>query len=175
MAKVNTNVPAFWQDSVTSVRTSTEGPLYELGQYREENGRGYRYVKYDAGTGSVAAVANQIAFYLGTTNDTTEGAANTFWEVTSDVSDSHRSKVAGKLCAVIADEGYGWIQTRGPATLVTNGDDDIALGQSIISANTDGTVDSVAVGTAPTHQVIGWALTADVDAANTVAVFMVLD
>lgn len=175
MAKTNTNVPAQWHDLVTDVRTSTQGPLYCLGQYREENGRGYRYVKYDEGAGSVAAVANQIAFYLGTTDDTTEGPTNTFWEVTSDVSDSHRSKVAGRLCAVIADEGYGWLQTRGPATLKTNGDDDIALGQSIISANTDGTVDSVAVGTAPTHQVIGWALTADVDGADTIAVFMVLD
>lgn len=175
MAKVNTNVPALWQDTVTSVRTSTEGPLYELGQYREENGRGYRYVKYDGGAGSIAAVAGQIAFYLGDTNDTTEGAANTFWEVTSDVSDSHRNKVAGVLTAVIADEGYGWLQTRGPASVVFNNDDDAAEGMSVISANTDGTCDTVAAGTAPTNQVVGWVIGAVVAASNTAPCFLTLD
>lgn len=164
----NTNVPAVWSDLVTDVRTSTDGPLYVVGTYREENGKGYRYVKMETGTGAVAAVAGNLAYIH---------AAADPWDVTMDVSDSDRNLVAGVFQSVIADEGFGWIQTRGyHATVKTNGDDDIAKGDAVIaSAAGDGTADSTAQDTAPICRVVGWAMAADVDANDTVACFLVLD
>lgn len=167
MPNVNTNVPAQWHDLVTAVRTSTEGALYELGQYREENGLGYRYVKYDNGTGNLASVAGKLAYSVDSDDE---------WEITMDVSDSDRNLVKGVFAAVIADAGFGWIQTKGKCTVTTNGDDDIAKGDAVIaSAAGDGTADSTAQDTAPTNRVVGWALAADVDGSDTVVVDLVLD
>lgn len=165
MPKVNTNVPAQWHDLVTAVRTSTEGPLYAVGQYREEDGKGYRYVLFDNGTGNVASVAGNLAYQVGTTD----------WTVTMDVSDTDRNLVAGVFAAVIADGGYGWIQVFGQCTVKTNGDDDIAKGDAVIaSAAGDGTADSTAQDTAPTNKIVGWALAADSDSGDTVATFLTL-
>jgi len=165
MAKVNTNVPAQWHDLVTQVRTSTEGALYTLGQYREEDGKGYRYVKQSDAT--VTVTAGSLAYLAA--SDTTG------FTVCQDVSDSDRNLVSGVYAAVIADGGFGWIQTYGPCTVATNGDDDIALGDAVIaSAAGDGTADSTAQDTAPTNRVVGWAMADDVNAANTVLTFLVL-
>lgn len=165
MPKVNTNVPAQWHDLVTDVRTSTQGPLYTLGQYREEDGKGYRYVKQSDAT--VTVTANSLAYLAA--SDTTG------YTVCQDVSDSDANLVAGVYKAVIADGGYGWVQTRGPATVNTDGDDDIAIGDAIIAAAGDGTCESTAADTAPTNRVVGWAMAADNDSANTVLAFLVLD
>lgn len=54
------------------------------------------------------------------------------------------------------------------AAVLTNADDDITAGMTLILCSTDGTVDSVAAGTAPTYPIIGIALDADVDASDTV-------
>ncbi len=162
----NSNVSAIWGDLVTAVRTSTEGPLHTIGLYREEDGKGYRYVRFETGTGAVAAVAGNLCYWTGTTYD-----------VTMDVSDSDRNLVAGVLLSVIADEGYGWIQTWGPhPTVKTNADDDIAKGDAIIaSAAGDGTCDSTAQDTAPICRVVGWAQADDVNADDTVATFLTLE
>jgi len=164
MAKVNTNVPAQWHDLVTAVRTSTEGALYDLGQYREEDGKGYRYVKQNDAT--VTVTANSLAYLAA--SDTTG------YTVCQDVSDSDVNLVSGVYQSVIADGGFGWIQTRGPCTVNTNGDDNIAAADAIIGVG-DGTCDSVAQDTAPTNKVVGWAMAADSDSANTVLVFLTLD
>ena len=168
MATVNTNVPAVWADALTDVRTSTEGPRHTLGQYREENGKGYRYVKQEGGTGSVAAVAGNLC-YLIPSSDT--------FDVTMDVSDTDRNLVFGAYLSVIADEGFGWVQTYGRhSTVKTNGDDDVAKGDAIIaSAAGDGTADSTAQDTAPICRVVGWALADDVNAADTVDTFLCLE
>ena len=162
----NSNVSAIWGDLVTDVRTSTEGPTHTIGTYREEDGKGYRYVSSEGGTGAVATVAGYLAYFTGTTYD-----------VTMDVSDSDRNLVAGVYLSVIADEGYGWIQTFGPHSAVkTNADDDIAKGDAIIaSAAGDGTADSTAQDTAPICRVVGWALADDVNADDTVATFLCLE
>ena len=166
MPKVNTNVPAQWHDLVTAVRTSTEGPLYTLGQYREEDGKGYRYAKQNDTT--VTVTAGSLAYLAA--SDTTG------YTVCQDVSDSDRNLVAGVYTSVIANSGFGWIQTRGPATVATNGDDDIALGDAVIaSAAGDGTADSTAQDTAPICKVVGWAMAADSDSGNTVLTFLTLD
>ena len=82
-----------------------------------------------------AAVGNFC--YLYAASGTSAGAYN---EVTSDLSDSANIG-AGVLQAVIANGSYGWIQTRGVATLtpsLTAGADGNAL---TAAGATDGTLD----------------------------------
>jgi len=167
MAYTNSVISFGDDDQVTDTYTYQAFPL---GLYREEDGKGYRFVKYDNGSGDVASVAGNLAYRI---NDTTTLAD--VWEVTMDVSDTSRNKVCGVFAAVIADGSYGWIQTKGACTVNTNGDDDIAEGDAVISANADGTADSVLAGTAPTHKVVGFAQAADVDGSNTVVVFLELE
>lgn len=163
MPNTNTNVPATWHDLVTDVATT---PKYVVGQYREENGKGYRYVLYDNGTGNLTCTDGKLLYQVGSTD----------WTVTHDVSDTDRNLVAGVAVSAIADAGYGWMQTRGQDTVTTNGDDDIAKGDAVIaSAAGDGTADSTAQDTAPTNKVVGWALADDVNGSDTVLTFLVLD
>lgn len=164
MPKVNTNVPALWKDLVTDVRTSSEGPLYVLGQYREEDGKGYRYFQFDNGTANLTLAANQPLAQVD----------SDAWILTTDISDSAPNLVAGVAVSVVADGGYGWCQTYGNGTVATDGDDDVAKGDAIIYG-ADAVTEMVAAGTAPTNKVIGWATAADVDAANTVALFIDLE
>jgi hypothetical protein len=166
MANFYTNAPMVFgsDDEITDVYTVQAFPL---GTYREQDGKGYRFVKFDNGAGNVASVAGNLAYSID---------ADTPYEVTMDVSDSDRNLVRGVFTAVIADAGYGWIQTMGLCTVNTNGDDDISKGDAVIaSAAGDGTADSTAQDTAPICRVVGWALAADSDSANTVAVDLVLD
>lgn len=158
-----------WANPVTTVRTSSEGQEFPLGTYREEDGLGYRYVKFDNGSGNVASVDGKLAYHFADT-------VADYWTVTMDVSDTDRNKVCGVFTAVIADGGFGWLQTKGPDTVTTNGDDDIAEGDAIIaSAAGDGTCDSTAQDTAPTNRVVGWALADDVNGSDTVIVDLCLD
>lgn len=75
------------------------------------------------------------------------------------------------VTAVPAQNDYGYLQTRGyHSAIKTNGDDDIAAGDTLIMVATDGVVDSVAAATTTgTLLKVGIARAADVDAANTVA------
>ena len=169
MPKVNTNVPAQWHDLVTSVRTSTEGALYALGQYREEDGKGYRYVKFESGTAAIACVAGYLLYIF--------DASVSPWEVTHDVSDSSTNGVRGVAVSVIADEGFGWMQTKGyNAAVETDAGDDFAEGDALIAhATEDGEADRTAKGTAPVSRVVGWAMAADNDTDDTVAADLCLD
>lgn len=163
----NTNVPAVWGDLVTDVGTVQK---YTLGQYREEDGKGYRYVKFDNGSGNVASVAKYICYSF---------SASSPYTVTMDITDAvgDTNGVMGVFMAVIADGGYGWIQTRGLCTGVeTDAGDDFAEGDAAIAhASEDGEVDRTAEGTAPVSKVVGYALAADDDSADTVDLFLVLD
>lgn len=102
---LNNRVLSF-DDLVTDVNTKQ---LYPLGTRREEDGNIYRYVRFDNGAGNVAAAAGAVC-YRGITSVTTSGH---FWRVTSDVSDVDAAFAAGIFVSVIADAGYGWIQTKG--------------------------------------------------------------
>jgi hypothetical protein len=127
----------------------------------------YQYVMYEKGTGAVAAAAGNLAYYL-------DGTEFDGFTVTSDVSDTDVNHVAGVLQAVLTDEYYGWIQTWGYyATVKTNADDDISAGDAIIGVG-DGTCNSTAQDTAPTNKVVGWAVADDVNADDTVAVYLTL-
>lgn len=126
--------------NLTAVRTSTEGPEFTLGTIAEittsAGTKKYRYVQYDTASGGVAAVAGNFT-YLYAPGGVSAGSAT---KVTSDLSDS-AGVGAGVLQAVIADEGYGWIQISGVATLttaLTAGADGNAL--TPVGA-TDGTLD----------------------------------
>lgn len=168
MPNVKTMNSFEFSDAVTDTYTSTQGAKWTVGTYREENGKGYRFVNFDNGAGNVAAVAANLAYIKSLTDP---------WVVTMDVSDSDRNLVTGVFLSVIPDLGYGWIQTRGyHATVTTNGDDDITKGDALIgSAAGDGTCDSTAQDTAPTNRVLGWAMDDDVNATNTVAAFLTID
>lgn len=122
---------------LTDTRTNTEGPEFKLGSIGQDyNGKKYKYVQYNGGAGSVAAVAGNIAYYLATGGV----SAGQIDIVTSDLSDS-AGLGAGVLQAVIPTTGYGWIQITGPATItpaLTAGADGNAL--TAVGA-TDGTLD----------------------------------
>lgn len=123
--------------NLTQVKTNAEGPEFALGTiYTASNGKKYKYVQYDTAAGSVAAVAGQFAYYYAPSGV----SAGSTTKVTSDLSDS-AGVGAGVLQAVIADEGYGWIQIGGEATLalaLTAGADGNALTPV---GSTDGALD----------------------------------
>lgn len=119
---------------VTAVSTDR---VYTPGQHYEDNdGKVYKYVIYDTGAGSVAAVSGNVCYYYAPSG-TSAGATTT---VTSDLSDS-AGLGAGVLQSAPTDGQYCWIQIRGPATLttaLTAGADGNAL--TAVGA-TDGTLD----------------------------------
>lgn len=107
----------------------------QIGQRYSSLDKTYRFVQYNAGAGAVAAVAgNAVGIYA--PGGVSTGVTNV---VTSDVSDTG-GVLAGTLMAVIASGDYGWIQTRGVATVTTalvSGADGNAL---TLSSTTDGTL-----------------------------------
>jgi len=120
-----------------AVRTNSEGPEFKLGTVgRTSDGKQYKYVQFNNGAGDVASVAGNFAYYYAVSG----ASAGQVDIVTMDVTDSG-GVGAGVFQAVIADGGYGWIQTKGPATLttaLTAGADGNAL---TAIGTTDGTLD----------------------------------
>jgi hypothetical protein len=127
---------------VVGVKTDVidSAPAFKLGQLaRTYDGKVYKYVQYDSGAGSVAAVAGQVVYYY-------LASGYNAHKVTSDLSDSVELG-AGVLQSVLTDGAYGWIQIRGPATLsiaLTAGADGDAL---TATGTTDGTLDVAAAAT----------------------------
>ena len=132
MANNNTSMKKIFATKLTDVSSSDkEG----IGVLRYEGAKVYKYVKYNTGTGTIAAVAGNVAYYHGDDSYTATVA-----EVTSDLSDS-ANLGAGVLMAVIPNGYYGWIQIKGVATLttaLTAGADGNAL---TAVGSTDGTLD----------------------------------
>lgn len=121
----------------TSSTLLTQGNAPSVGDHFEDaDGKIYKFVQYDTGAGSVAAVAGNVAYYYAP-GGASAGATTV---VTSDLSDS-AGLGAGVLLAAPADGEYCWIQIKGPATLttaLTAGADGNAL--TPVGA-TDGTLD----------------------------------
>ena len=114
--------------------------------------KSYRFVRYLGGSGSVAAVAGNVAYFYAPGGVST----GTVTDVTSDLSDSSEV-TAGVLMSAPASGDYCWIQTRGPATItpaLTAGGDGDPL---TATGATDGTLDVVAAFTDP---VAGYAIDA---------------
>ncbi len=103
---------------------------------RTNDGKLYKYVQYNVGAGSVAAVAGNVAYYYAPSG----ASAGATTVVTSDLSDS-AGLGAGVLQVALTDDYYGWVQIKGPATItpaLTAGADGNAL--TAVGA-TDGTLD----------------------------------
>jgi len=111
-------------------------PNFKLGAIGQDFlGYLYKYVQYNAGAGTIAAVAGNIVGYYAPGGV----SAGSTTVVTSDVSDT-AGAMAGMLMAVITTAQYGWIQIKGRATITpafVSGADGNAL---TLSSTTDGTV-----------------------------------
>lgn len=86
-----------------------------------ENGDVFKYVQYAEGSGAVAAVVGNVAYY-------TSGGGYTASEVTSDLTDSDEIG-AGVLQTAMPDGYFGWVKIKGSATLA-----------SALTAGTDGDI-----------------------------------
>jgi hypothetical protein len=107
-------------------------------------GNTFKYVQYDTGAGSVAAVSGQVAYYYAPSG-ASAGAVNV---VTSDLSDSAEIG-AGVLQSAPTDGQYCWVQIGGTATLtiaLTAGADGDPLTPTGAG---DGTLDVTAAATSP--------------------------
>lgn len=94
---------------LTAIDTTQKFTLGSLGQ--TQDGKIYKYVKYDAATAAVAGVAGEVAYYATVAVGDATGTI-----VTSDLSDSDEVG-AGVLQAALTDGTYGWVQVKGIATL----------------------------------------------------------
>lgn len=123
-----------------------------VGAIRFEGNSVYKWVKFNNGAGSVAAIAGDCAYYYGVSGDAVTGGYENN-EVTMDRTDAYMG--AGVFQAIIPDANWGWIQIRGPATLtqaLTAGADGNAL--THVGAGADGALD---VSAAVTDAVVAFA------------------
>ena len=91
----------------------SDTPTFNLGQKgMNDDGNTYKYVQYDTGAGSVAAVSGQVAYYYAPSG-ASAGAVNV---CTSDLSDSAEIG-AGVLQSAPTDGQYAWIQIGGTTTM----------------------------------------------------------
>lgn len=131
----------------TAATLKTSGAGFGLGDhFEDQDGKIYKFVQYDTGSGPVAAVAGNVCYYY-----TLDGYK--FNQVTSDLSDSIEIG-AGVLMSAPADGEYCWIQIKGPATVTTGlsaGSDGDPLTPT---GATDGTLD---VTTAVTDHICAYA------------------
>ena len=163
MGKYATSAPKNLTATNDEFAQATLGELV----YDSKNRKGYMYVQFDNGAGNVASAANALAYW--------KTAAS--FIATSDLTDAPSATgandanfVAGVFTGVVTDQYYTFIQVDGRVSaLKTDAGDDIVFGDLLIAdPTTDGTVDSVAAGTASTHLIVGVANAADVDADDTV-------
>lgn len=119
---------SYTSDQLDEGRTPSIGTVYTA-----KDGKAYKFVQYDTGAGSVAAVTGNIAYYY-----TLDGYKNS--QVTSDLSDSVEIG-AGVLMSAPGDGEYCWVQIKGAATItpaLTAGADGDPLTPT---GATDGTLD----------------------------------
>ena len=96
---------------VTAVYTTLdEGKTPALGDtFNGSDNKCYKFVQYKEGAAATDGVAGEVAYYY-----TLDGYKNN--QVTSDLSDSVEIG-AGVLQANMSEDEYGWVQTKGAATL----------------------------------------------------------
>jgi len=137
----------------TATQIRADGNGHAVGDhFTDGNGKIYKFVQYDTGAGSVAAVAGNICYYYAPSG----ASAGATTVVTSDISDS-ASLGAGVLQSAPADGEYCWIQVKGAATIttaLTAGADGNAL---TAHGATDGTLDVAAL---VTDAVVAYAIDA---------------
>lgn len=135
------------------------------GATRCAGGHNYVYVQLDAAASADAARGTVLYATLGDSN-----------VVTGDISVSHPNLVRGVAIGALAKGAFGWIQTWGAHDAVATDGGGIATGDAIIGdPSMDGVCDAVPAGTAPAYKVLGYATDADVDSADTVAAYLILE
>lgn len=121
----------------TADQIKTQGNAASVGNhFTDSAGKIYKFVQYNSGAGSVAAVAGNACYYYAPSG----ASAGATTVVTSDLSDS-AGLGAGILQSAPASGEYCWIQIKGPATItpaLTAGADGNAL--TAVGAS-DGTLD----------------------------------
>lgn len=105
MANEHSALALCFGDAVSDVGTVQK---YPLGTKREQLGQAYRYVKNVDAT--VTMVAGDLVYRDGT-------ITNSMWQVNGDVSDVDGAYAVGIAQGVIANGGYGWVLTRGQASV----------------------------------------------------------
>jgi len=146
------------------IYTSQDFPLGA--RYADNDGRVFRFVKYNDGDGEVVGVAGQLVIGL--------DSAYPDGEVTMDYSSATIKAIAndarGFLQAALTDGAYGWVQTWGrnrKAALTGTGID--AQGEQVMKhATTDGAIDTWTAG-----EVLGTALEVDATAAQAVGTLQI--
>lgn len=139
-------------ENYTATQLANDGNTPAVGTVLWVQNRAYKFVQYNSGAGSVAAVAGNVAYYFAP-GGASAGATTV---VTSDLSDS-ANLGAGVLMSAIPNGSFGWIQIKGPATIttaLTAGGDGNAL--TAVGA-TDGTLDVSAL---VTDSVVAYAIDA---------------
>lgn len=114
--------------NIQTLNDSGSGPWSgQLGQVVEQNGKCYRLVQFDNGTGNVAAVIGGAAHWK----------TRASFIVTSDQTDAQASlnSVAGAFTVVATDLYYTYIQMGGVQAVVT--DTTAATGTALIATTTD--------------------------------------
>lgn len=145
-----TTIGALITETYTSETLKTSGRGWGLGDHWEDkDGKVYKFVQYNVGAGSVAAVSGNVAYYYAPAG-VSAGATTV---VTSDLSDSAELG-AGVLQSAPANGEYCWIQIKGAATLtpaLTAGADGDPLTPTGATDGTLDTVDTTSAATANVH------------------------
>jgi hypothetical protein len=135
----------------------------DLGKVFELNGKMYRVVQHDKGSGSVATVAGGSAYWK--TYDPASGS----FVVTMDQTDSLyiNNGVAGGYLGVVTDQNYCCIQVGGRQTGVSVAAA-TAIGDQLSGSATDGQLAKTATGTASVNLIVAIAETAVAAGVSTV-------
>ena len=135
--------------------TNDASPRMAPGTLVFHEGNWYRYVQFKD---AIAYAANQAVGF---------SAGDGITAVTNDVSEDN-GVAAGVCLGVMTENYYGFIALTGVYTMPTNGDDDIAAGDTVTLGG-DGTVNSA---TTATGANLGVAMADDDNGANTVSVLL---
>ena len=147
-------IPAWIENGVDDFNVTTLPYPGALGAVWTKNGKTYQIVQVASDSGALA-VDDALAW-----RDADD------FTVTNDISDTQKNMPAGVALDVVAVSNYCVIQVDGPGTVnfgqgSLKGGTDAAADESAIMSATDGTVDRVAAGTAPTYRPLGIFTAAD--------------
>jgi hypothetical protein len=127
------------------------GPwLGHLGQIVEEDGRAFRLVKFDNGSGDVAMIDGGVLYWL----------TKSTWVATTDASDGEAlaNGVAGGTHVVGTNGNYVFVQVGGDQAAVVVAASTVASDLMTGHATTDNVLTRTAAGTAPVNKLVGIAL-----------------
>ena len=132
---------------ITKLTDVSSKDLEGLGTLRWEGNKCYKWVTYSHEAAAVDGVAGEVAAYL-----PIDGYKNN--DVTSAIT-AASDIGAGVLQAIMADNEFGWIQIKGPATLtiaLTDATDDAP---QVLLGGADGTLD-INIATAANENICAW-------------------